>query len=102
MFSFSFLDLGLLAIIWVFFLITSAFIVRHCGIRTAGAITIFLGSFATAQKSNQKKPSLQLRPWETGCLFSLLYYHAAPELAHVEKHMHSDMLAQKAHDNTTD
>ena len=33
--------------------------------------------------------------------FSQYHYHATPELAHVEKHVRSDMLAQKAHDNDT-
>ena len=33
--------------------------------------------------------------------FSQYRYHAAPELAHAKKHVRSDMLAQKAHDNDT-
>ena len=37
-------------------------LVWPCGSRTAGAITIFIGSFATAQKSTQKRPPLPLRP----------------------------------------
>ncbi len=56
-------------------------------------------SFATAQKSNQKRPPLRLRPAkDAGSPFRCSRYHAAPELTH-EKHVGSDMLAQKAHDN---
>jgi len=40
-------------------------------------------SFATAQKSNQKRPPPRLRPCikTQGFPFMHLYYHAAPELA---------------------
>ena len=40
-------------------------------------------SFATAQKSNQKRPPPRLRPCmkTQGFPFRCLYYHAAPELA---------------------
>jgi len=37
----------------VFEAFTVGFFVRPYGFRTAGAITIFIGSFATAQKSTQ-------------------------------------------------
>ncbi len=49
----------------------------------AGFATQASYSFATAQKSNQKRPPPRLRPCmkTQGFPFNHLYYHAAPELA---------------------
>jgi len=48
----------------------------------AGLAPLASHSFATAQKSNQKRPPLQLRPVKsTGFPFRQHRYHAAPELA---------------------
>jgi hypothetical protein len=53
-------------------------------------------SFATAQKSIQKRPPLQLRPVkDTGYPLNHRYYHAAPELAYVVKHVCSDSWHRK-------
>ncbi len=59
-------------------------------------------SFYSKRKVIKRMPPQQLRPVKgTAFPFSQHRYHAAPELAHVEKHVRSDMLAQKAHDNDT-
>ena len=68
----------------------------------AGLAPLARYSLSTATKSTQKRPPRQLRPVkDTGYPFSHYRYHAVPELAYVEKHVRSDMLAQKAHDNDT-
>jgi hypothetical protein len=59
-------------------------------------------SVSSNRKVTKRMPPQQLRPVKgTGFPFSQHRYHAAPELAHVKKHVRSDMLAQKAHDNGT-
>jgi hypothetical protein len=53
-------------------------------------------SLSTATKSNQKRPPRQLRPLKKqGYPLRQHHYHAAPELAHVEKHERSDSWRRK-------
>jgi hypothetical protein len=57
----------------------------------------------SAAKKVTKKAATTATPLEKtqGFPFIRYRYHAAPELAHAKKHVRSDMLAQKAHDNDT-
>jgi len=73
------------------------YLLRLCGSRTAGELLFCLQQ----QKSNQKNAATTATPLQKtqGCPLKNSGYHAAPELAHVKRHVRSDMLGQKAHDN---
>ena len=66
-------------------------LVRPCGSRTAGEVL-----FCNSPKEYPEKAATSAAPLEKQGFPLLQYcYHAAPELAHVEKHVHSDSWHRK-------